>query len=272
MTYDAIERSDELARPVELYTFSRGNLYWRFTSADRAVDVSFQTYSAVQGGIRRAGIAQGTELNRQTLKLTVPRDFPIVELYRAGVPTDAIILRIQQYHEGDGQVVGIWGGRVVNAARLGATAELSCEPVYTSVRQVGLRRKYQRQCPHVLYGPSCRLSASAYKTTATVASVGTTTVTAPAFGAQPDGYWEGGWIEREVAPGIFDRWFIVGHTGNTLTLLTQPLGLTSTMQVNVYPGCDHTMATCISKFANSDNYGGMPDIPTKNPFGSDPVY
>lgn len=272
MTYDAIERSDEQAQPVELYTFTRGALAWRFTSANLPQIIGADTFATVKGGIRRDGIAQGTELNRQTLRLVVPRDFPIVELYRAGVPTDAIMLRIQQFHAGDGEVVGIWGGRVVNAARLGATAELACEPVYTSVRQVGLRRKYQRQCPHVLYGPSCRKSASAYKTVATVASVGTVTVTAPAFGAQPNGYWEGGWVEREVAPGIFDRWFIVGHTGNTITLMTQPLGLEAGMEVNVYPGCDHSLATCVAKFSNSDNYGGTPDIPLKNPFGSDPVY
>lgn len=272
MSYDAIERSDEQGQPVELYTFSRGTLVWLFTSADLPRTVDSQTFATVRGGIRRPSIAQGAELNRQTLKLAVPRDFPIVTLFRGGVPSDPIVLRIQQYHESDGEVIGVWGGRVVNAARMGSMAELACEPVYTSVRSVGLRRKYQRMCPHVLYGPSCRLDAADFRLSTTTETVAGAVVTSADFATQPDGYWEGGWLEWEIATGIFERRFISGHTADSLELMTQPVGLLPGTSVNVYPGCDHTLATCGDKFANRDNYGGMPDIPQKNPFGSDPVY
>ncbi|MBK7804300.1 MAG: phage BR0599 family protein [Chloracidobacterium sp.] len=37
-------------------------------------------------------------------------------------------------------------------------------------------------------------------------------------------------------------------------------------------GCDHTLATCIAKFANGLNYGGMPYWPTKNPFDGTIIY
>lgn len=270
MTYDVIERSTALARPVEIYTFARGSLAWRFTSANRDVVVASNTYA--KAIIRRPNIQQGSELNRSAIKLQVPRDFPIAELYQAGIPADTITLRIQQYHEGDGELVGIWGGRVINCARVPGGAEISCEPVFTSVRQLGLRRRYQRQCPHVLYGSGCKLVANSFKLTTTVDSVSGLSVTAAALAGQPDGWWEGGWMQWEIATGVFERRFIFGHTGGTVQLTTQPLGLAAGMEAEFFPGCDHTLATCNDKFSNRDNYGGFPDIPQKNPFGSDPVY
>lgn len=270
MSYDNVERSAALARPVEIYTFERGSIAWRFTSADRDVTVDAEAYS--RAVIRRPNISQGTELNRSAIRLQVARDFPIAELYRAGIPADTITLRIQQYHEGDGEVVAVWSGRVINCARTPDGAELTCEPVFTSVRQIGLRRRYQRQCPHVLYGPACKVAASAYKLTTTVDSVIGLNVVAADLDDETDGWWEGGWLQWEIAPGIYERRFIFAHTGDTVQLTTQPLGLVAGMDIEVFPGCDHTLDTCGTKFSNSDNYGGFPDIPQKNPFGSDPVY
>lgn len=270
MTYDAIERSAALARPVEIYTFARGTLAWRFTSADRDVEVASLVYQ--KAVIRRPNIQQGSELNRSAIKLQVARDFPIAALYQAGIPADTITLRIQQYHEGDGELVGIWGGRVLNCARVPGGAEIACEPVFTSVRQLGLRRRYQRQCPHVLYGSSCKVVANSYKLTTTVDAVSGLSVNAAALAGEADGWWEGGWLQWEIATGVYERRFIFAHTGATVQLTTQPLGLIAGMTVDFFPGCDHTLVTCGSKFGNTPNYGGFPDIPTKNPFGSDPVY
>ena len=38
--------------------------------------------------------------------------------------------------------------------------------------------------------------------------------------------------------------------------------------VDVFAGCDHSLAICESKFANVINYGGFPFVPIKNPFNS----
>jgi hypothetical protein len=43
--------------------------------------------------------------------------------------------------------------------------------------------------------------------------------------------------------------------------------------VTLYPGCDHTLgAAGCAKFANTDNFGGTPFIPNKNPFGGTAIY
>lgn len=270
MTYDLVERSADEGRPIEIYTFARGSQRWRHTSAAYNVTVEGDLFE--RAAIRRPNFSQGSELNRSALRLQVARDFPVAALFRAGMPVDTITLRIQQYHAGDGELAVLWSGRLINCALLPNMAELVCEPVFTSVRQIGLRRRYQRQCPHVLYGRACGVALASVKVTAEVEAVAGVSVTAALLASQPDGWWEGGFLQYEIAPGVLERRFIFAHTGDTVELTTQPLGLEVGMDVDFFPGCDHTLPTCDEKFDNRENYGGFPDIPQKNPFGSDPVY
>lgn len=271
MSYDAFETSAALGRPVDIFTFARGAQEWFYTSADRDVTVAGDDYLSV--AIIRPSISQGGEINRAGLKLIVARDFPIAQLFRAGIPSETITLRIRQYHDGDGSVVAVWGGRVVNVARVGELAEIICEPIYTSVRSTGLRRRYQKGCPHVLYGTSCGVLPASFDLAGAVDALSGLTVTATEFGTEADGHWEGGYIEYAPEAGVIERRFIMGHTGTSVTLMTQPLGLAVSDAITIFPGCDHTLgAGGCGKFSNTDNYGGMPDIPTKNPYGSDPVY
>ncbi|MDG4870579.1 phage BR0599 family protein, partial [Guyparkeria sp. 1SP6A2] len=44
------------------------------------------------------------------------------------------------------------------------------------------------------------------------------------------------------------------------------LGLEVGQEIEVYPGCDRTAATCNAKFNNLLNYGGFDFIPPKGPF------
>lgn len=270
MSYDTAETSSASGRPVELYTFARGSKTWRYTSADRDVVVDGNTHTAAV--ILRNGISQGSELNRSALTLRVPRSFALAELYRAGIPVDTITLRVHQYHEGDGEVVGVWGGRLVNCTFEAGAAVIACEPVQTSIRTLGLRRMFQRQCPHVLYGAGCGVDPEAFKATLTVSAVTGLAVTATGLDAEADGWWEGGYLRWQTEPGVYERRWIEGHTGTTVTLTTQPLGLAVDDEIEVFPGCDHFLSTCDAKFDNRLNYGGMPDIPQKNPFGNDPIY
>ena len=61
--------------------------------------------------------------------------------------------------------------------------------------------------------------------------------------------------------------FIVLHNGDDLTLIRPLYGLAASDSVNLYEGCDRSLATCIAK-GNVINYGGFPWIPQTNPFES----
>lgn len=271
MTYDARERSAQDGRPVEIYTWARGTTLWRFTSADRDQVVAGDTYASHV--IRRNSIEHGSEMNRSALKLTVPRDFPIAELYRVAPPTDVVAVVLRRFHAGDGELATLWTGRVVNVAWTddGAQATITHEPIQTSLRRNGLRRLYGRLCSHVLYGPACRADPGDFVVPGVVTAVGPATVSADEWAAFPTGHFEGGFIEWAEDGGI-ERRFIVAHNGDTLTLDRRAPGLEVGALAPAYPGCDHTLATCRDKFGNDLNYGGQPFIPQKNPFGGDPIY
>lgn len=271
MTYDAREISLQSGAPVEIYEFARAAQQWLVTSSPEPVVVDSITYTPHM--IRRSSIEETQERARSAVKLTVARNFPIADLFRVSPPTDVISLTIKRYHRGDSQVVVIWSGRVLNCDWQGAEATINCEPVSTSLRRTGLRRMYQRQCPHVLYGSACGLSKDDYKLTANVDAISGTTISVSECSAQAAGYYAGGFVELSVGGGGLERRFITNHTGAVLTL-SQAFGedLAVGAEVNIYPGCNHTLATCKAKFSNLVNYGGFPFIPTKNPFDGSPIF
>lgn len=270
MTYNVFERSVEDGSPVELYEFNRGSLAWRFTSADDGVIFNTKSYAAEP--MERTAIESTQERQRSSIQIKVKRDNVIADMWRVSPPTDIITVTVTRYHRGDTEGVVIWMGRVTNVEWSGAMSTLNCEPVFTSMQRPGLRRNYQRQCPHVLYSGACGVSMAAEKVTGPVAAISGTNLTVTGLNAYADGYFSGGFVEWETVTGIFERRFISSHVGNVITLAQAFYGIAIGQSVNAYPGCDHTLTTCTSKFSNKDNYGGFPYIPIKNPMGGESVF
>lgn len=272
MTYSTLETSASDGRPVELYTFSRGSAFvWRYTSADRDLLVGTQTYTSAI--IRRGSIEQGAEISRSNLRLSVARDFPIASLYKIASPSENVHLVVQQYHYGDTDVKTLWQGDILGVKFAGTEADIELGPSSaTALKRTGLRRCYQKQCPFALYGPDCTVDPAAFRVTGSVVTVSGLAVQVVEAASRADGYFDGGYLEWAVGAGTYERRFIVTHAGVNLTLDVQPVGLLVGASARLYPGCNHSLATCNSKFSNAANYGGMPYIPTKNPFGGDPVY
>lgn len=270
MTFDARETSTDLGRPVELFEFGRDYQTWRYTSADREVTAASAIYKP--RAISRTAIETSSEKARSGITITAPRDLEVAELFRVSPPTLAVTCIVRQYHEGDAELVTIWTGRVSGVKFTGISAEITCDPVFSAMRRIGLRRLYQRQCPHVLYNASCGVNRETFRTDGTTDAVTGSVVSVPQADLLPDGWFAGGYIEWEIAIGIVERRFITDHTAGSLTLSTLPYGLTGGTAVKVYPGCDHLLTTCSTKFSNVANYGGFPYFPLKNPFGGDPIF
>lgn len=271
MTYDAIERSADQARPVELYTFARGAVLYRYTSANEDRVVSFQTF--VSAPIERSEIEQGAEINRSGLTITVPRDFVIARMWMIAPPSEVVALTLQQYHEGDGDLAAVWSGRVLGVSFQGARATISLEPIGTSIRRNGLRRPWQTLCPRVLGTQGCNVNLEAYKVTGPIDTVVGLTLTADELGAKPDGWFAGGCMRYSIPGGLIESRDIVSHTGTSVELDMTPLSLAAGTIADFFPGCDCTLgANGCGKFSNEPNFGGEPYIPKKNPFGNDPLY
>lgn len=268
MTYDSREASVQDGAPVELYEFARNAKVWYYTSAEQNITVESNEYISVP--IARTAVETNTEQARNALKLTTPRNFEIADMFRISPPTDIISLTLRRFHrDEDDDIVVSWIGRLLNVSFEGARAILNCEPISSSLKRQGLRRLYQKQCPHPLYGQGCFVDETAHDITTTITNISGKTVTVAALLAKP---YAGGYIEHADADGNFERRFIRSFSGLALTL-SQPLSTAAvTESVTVYPGCDHTMATCNTVYNNLPNYGGMPYIPTKNPFDGTPIY
>jgi len=270
MTYDARESGLQTANPVELYEFQHGPTYYRYTSSDAPITVDSKLYEP--RAISRQAIEATQEMARTGITLSMDDTIPLLDLFRVHPPGDVVLARIYRTHRDDSEAVTIWSGRILSVARNGLKAEVRCESVYTSIKRPGLRRLYQRACPHVLYSAICGLSSATYRETKTVIAVAGTSLTVSDIGGFVAGYFAGGYLEWEFETGKFERRGIVDHSGASIVISFPIIGIPNGAAVRIYPGCDHTLATCHAKFSNALNFGGFPHIPQKNPFAGTPVY
>lgn len=267
MTYKAYDTSEFSGHPVELYFFARGTNAWRFTSAQYGFDAGYPLYFPMDGRyesapIRRSEVAQSSERGRNTLTLTVPRDFAIAREFRGAPKAGVIALTLMRLHfnDQDSQIVTLWTGRVLSAAVTADGAQLDCEPSSASLARNGLRQLYARTCTHVLYDSLCRAVPAPFSTAISGVSGRDISVASPL----PPGDLAGGWVETLAGE---KQAMIVANDASTATLL-MPGEFEIGEAVRFYAGCDKTTATCQTRFGNLDNYGGFPFIPNKNPFNT----
>lgn len=270
MTYTALETSAQSGRPVELYEFINGATAYRYTSSDGDVSYGGNTYTAVP--IARGAVEATSETARLALEITCDRSLGVLDLFSTMPPDEIVAVTLRRLHAGDGEAITLWIGRILNVTWNSAAAEIHCESVYTSLKRTGLRRMYQKPCPHVVYGVGCNIDRASFDAAATVSTVTGTTLALSGIGAFADGYFSGGYLEWESSSGVFERRAIRSQIGGTVVISFPIPGLSASASVVIYPGCDHTLATCTGKFSNSLNYGGMPYFPQKNPFSGTPVY
>lgn len=280
--FSLFERSREDGAPIELYEFSLGGCdFWRFTSSEFPVTYAGNVWTPTP--ISRSALAQATDSSRNALAITLPRNNAVPELFRISPPAEIVTLSVYGLHRRDlTDAIHLWAGRVLNAQwRDTSFAELQCEPVSFSLRRPGLRRVYQLVCPHVLYGPGCKVEKRDFRflTTVTAISGSQLSVAAEASTTYPGGFieWAYGDLfpegETESAePCKLDRRFIKSHSSLTF-LLDRPFqGVSIGDEVALYPGCAHNTLSCENVFSNIANYGGMPFMPSKNPFSGDPIF
>ena len=270
MTYSSTEASSQSGRPVELYEFLNGATAYRYTSADGDVIYAGNTYTAVP--ISRGSVEATAETARLALDIACAIDLPVLDLFSFMPPENVVLVTLRRMHAGDGEAIVLWMGRVLNVSWNPASADIHCESVYTSLKRTGLRRLYQNQCPLVLYGPGCNLDRMSFDLSRTVSTVSGVTITVTTMAGYADGYFAGGYLEWERTTGVFERRMVRSQVGAAVTISFPIMGLSASDTVILYPGCDHTLATCEGKFDNRLNYGGQPYYPDKNPFNGVALY
>lgn len=257
---------------VEIYTITYDFNRWWYTSGDEDVPAVGFTYRAVP--ISRSEVEINSDESTGSFSATFPLDSEFLELFRVSPPSGLVTLLCERFdpnNPSDREI--IFKGRIVNVTRNETQAELACESSSQAINRMGLRRRYQYGCPHMLYGGECRVDREQFVTIGPGSNITASSVDMIAVAGKPDNYFAGGYIEyTHSSLGTTERIAVSASSGPTLSLFSFPIGLVSGDEVRAYAGCNRTIATCNEKFNNSENYGGMPFIPSKNPFGSDPLF
>lgn len=263
MSYAAVEVSTSDGQPIELYVFQQALKTWYYTTGPDVITRTGIDYEPAT--ITRSAISQSNETSGSAISLTFPRDHDFARQFLGFAPDLVTTLTIFRGHATDtsAEFLVFWKGRVISGTGNGPTIDLACESVFTSLQRTGLRARYQRQCRHALYSPSCTLNMDTYKVTGVVQSVNTGLVTCTQAAALPNGWFTGGILR--LASGATR--FIISHSGAQLQLSRPFAEDIGGQTIDIFPGCDHLKSTCISKFNNLLNFGGFPYIPSINPFG-----
>jgi uncharacterized phage protein (TIGR02218 family) len=273
MTFDTSERSQSGSQPIELYEFTYQGNHLRYTSADRDITISGVTYT--HEPINRSNVQEGGDIAKQDCQLNCRSDFDVSELFNPYPPDDVIglvIKRVQLSALSPDQEAVLWIGRVLSASWPQGQSQLTCQSTYTALKTAGLRRIYSRNCPHVLYGAMCKANILAFQQAMTLDNQVGNVLNAANLSSHPDGWWAGGKVSWEAAPGLVLRRGIKNHVGTHIEVTYPFPNIPAGAAITVAPGCDHTFPTCDSKFANTDNYGGFPFMTQKNPFGQASVF
>lgn len=276
MSYAQQETSRDSALPIEIIEVSMGASFFYYTSADHELIVNGRTYRPLP--ISHESISPSVDVAKQGLKFTFPGDVEFGEFFRVQPPSE--VVRFTMYVENllsPGDFVVGWLGRIINCewSVNGSWLEAMVENVFSSTQRVGLRRRYSLNCPYALYDSQCRVSRDKYRETSAVLDVAGSTVIVAAAVGKKDDYYAGGFLTySNNATGNLEKRMIRSSVGSTgrLTLASLPASLTNGSQVDIYPGCNHTIQECQTKFDNVVNCGATPYIPAKNPYGGTTIY
>jgi uncharacterized phage protein (TIGR02218 family) len=274
VTYDATEKSAYGGKPVELYRFTQGTAVYRYTDGDRPVTKGTETFG-IGWPLSRTEPEISEETTRSGVKITSSKDFPIAQMFITGAPYQSIWVSILRGHaDAPSEAILIWQGKVRGVSWKASKGEatIECDPVEKVIGKGGFRQTYGPYCHKELYSARCGVPEASFTTDIVVSAIGSTgfVITAPELAFKPSQYFRLGEV---YFPDLGARVLIVDHTGSTVTLRSPILGLPVGAHGRVVAGCNHVWkladgnwGDCRARFNNTDNFGGWPFVPIKNPY------
>ncbi len=137
--------------------------------------------------------------------------------------------------------------------------------------EVALALPCNHHCIWTLFGRGCALSRAAFKVLGTISAIDGKQITTATAGitGKPDKYWHRGYVEYDGLRIGIQNWTLADATH--LFLVRRPPDSWIGPTLDFYPGCDKTVETCIARFNNEDQFGGVGyAIPPYNPLIEDP--
>jgi uncharacterized phage protein (TIGR02218 family) len=263
---------------ADCYTFTLlTGLILTYTNADVPVTLNGYVYAA--NSILVDGLkfkcAAGLEVDQQQITVSARATdtvggVPFLQALRNGVFDGCEIQRerafLNSWAAGDaanpiGSVI-LFKGRVGTVDSIGrTTAQITVNSDLVLLDLQMPRNVYSPSCQHVLYDSGCTLVKSAFATAGTVGAGSTGSII----------NWSGASANFNQGTMTFSSGVNAGVSANVKSaVLGVALTLSYPLQnapatgdaFTVYWGCDHTQATCTTKFNNLTNFRGFPYIPS----------
>jgi len=263
MSFDLDDRSVEASAPREGVEFVLPAVTYRLTPAVTDIVINGASYKA--GTIQRADLRPTTaDESPGELEITMLVSHAVPQRYlQLGVPPREIMVNVYS-RQASGEYEPVWTGTVVGMRCEGHLAKVlvsqrlsDAKPRRIPTITVG------RECPHILYDGNCKINRNAFKVATTLTYVDGRSLQIASIGGHPDSWALFGEL-LHVASG--ERMTVTRQEGVIVEIQLPIAGMQAGDAIEIYAGCDHTLATCVDKFDNRDNYGGFPLLPKQNPF------
>ncbi len=279
MSFEAREESRQLGTPANLYYFQFGEettAFYAFTNSDRTITYDGIEYEPV--AISNSEIQVGATPDKTSLEVELARGSAAAQRFIGFPPSTVVLLTIRQGHVDDpaNEWPVVWIGRVMGSnIDAQSICRISCEPVSTSLKRVGPRRLWMRQCGLELYGDRCKASFGAASAVFTPASFTETTITMPDGWVTPEQAlnYISGVVQWAGVTGLVIRTIVSISADKILYLNAPTTDLAGGEPVTVAYGCAHIIAIvdgvltgdCKDLHNNIQNFGGDAWLPEENP-------
>lgn len=261
---------------VDLFTFTlTSGAVVRWTSADQPVTVNGNTY-LTGPVITRDTVNLEIGITVDSFSMTLAGDStsringaPLFPAIAGGVLDGARLAFDRAFTSAPGQAwigtLGLFSGRVSDTTVSRYEADLTINSDSELLNVMVPRNVYAPGCGNTLFDATCGLSKSTYAVSATATSA--TDAAQSTFRSnlpQTAGYFALGWAVCNTGANAGTGRTIKAFasvSGAVTTIQPWPLPVSAGDTFTVYPGCDKTQATCLSKFNNVIHFRGQPYVP-----------
>ena len=184
-------------KKIEIYQVFDGEERFYITNSNK-----FVTYDSIvyePAAVDRSKIELKSEMEKQSLTLTVDIDHPIAKRYLLASVESTATLRVIEFY--DGQFYNLWRGRLVNTAVDGNAFNMMFENQMTKQMRSGAYRRYQRTCPYALYGKQCKVNKDNFSSDWVVSGVSSAELKlfTPSSNQFPENYFSGGMVTLSLS-------------------------------------------------------------------------
>lgn len=189
---------------------------------------------------------------------------PLLRYAREGGLRGVELLLEWAYFDLDGGFQGLlpkFAGRGSPTQYEGGSLTLQVKSELERLLTQAPREVYQPTCLNTVYDAACGKPRSSMRVTGTVASSANRSTISTALG-QAAGFFDKGLLRFTGGDNAGVARTVRGFVGGIFTVaLPLPRDIAPGDAFEAYPGCDGTLATCTSKFANAARFRGQPFIP-----------